>query len=490
MKNGKYSVLHSHMRGASHVAKGLECEDYSDSYLDDNIAIAVISDGHGDKNCFRSADGAKYACQVAISTVLQIRDYSELKASPDRVITEIEKNIILAWNDLVLRDFQERPITESDLEGLNDDAVAMLREGRRIQKIYGCTLIMICILDDFWFGIQVGDGKCVCVSDNGLYSQPIPWDNVGCVGNRSTSICDSRAFDSFRYAYSTNIPVASFVASDGVDESFDENGLNKCYYSLAAWANAISDEELDTNFTQLLERISNGGSGDDVSISGIVSLQKEIKKPVATSEQVAEKMKEILDTLKEIEGRYIELRDRDKEIYAEITKAEREIEELEKEIEEKKNSISDKKAEKDSVRKNYINVSEQYREISNQFNVAKERKKQVDDYWKGLGVTTTDTSAVEKYEPVEIEDGVADGSDIERVNSEVAKPTEEMTQELKSGATVQGVGNNEPIIPDNTDQSAHQEKNDGDILNKQEKQPDVAGSYKKPGLFGNLFRKG
>ncbi|WP_026657801.1 protein phosphatase 2C domain-containing protein [Butyrivibrio sp. AC2005] len=494
MNNGKYAVLNSHMIGASHVAKGLACEDYSQSYLDDRIAIAVISDGHGDKNCFRSAAGAKIACQAAISTILQIKDYSELKISPDRVITEIEKNIIKKWNDLVLEDVQTNPIQDADLVGLSDDVVGMLKEGRRLQKIYGCTLIVTCILDDFWFGIQVGDGKCVCISENGLYSQPVPWDNVGCLGNRSTSICDSRAFDSFRYAYGNDIPVASFVASDGVDESFDENGLNKCYYSLSAWAKTLSEEELSTNFSQLLERISNGGSGDDVSISGIVSLQKEVKKPVATSEQVAAKMEEILDAVKEIEGRYVELRDKDTEINNDISVIEQEIKNLEKEIADKKNMISEKSIERENIRKNYISISEQYKEMIDQLEVAKNRKKQVDDYWRELGVEVTDTSAIEGYRPIEIDTREPFETKTEEL-PDISKELDELEQEKKTNDVrmdSQEVRQEGDIIPEKIPENMSDSQDERKIFlaDKQPIESKKTEEYKKTGLFGNLFRKG
>lgn len=496
MKNDRYAVINSHMRGASHIAKGMECEDFSEVYLDENIAIAVISDGHGDKNCFRSALGAKFACKSAISTVLKLANYDELKKSPDRVITEIEKNIILSWNDLVMEDVNNNPIKESELSSLDSDVVEMLRSGRRIQKVYGCTLIMTCILDNFWFGIHVGDGKCVCVFENGLYSQPIPWDNVGCVGNRSTSICDSKAFDNFRYVYGTDIPTASFVASDGVDESFDENGLNKCYYSLAVWAKTLNDDELKTSFDQLLDRISQGGSGDDVSIAGIVSVQREVKKPVATSRQVAEKMGEMFGTLKEIEARYIELRDRDSELDETISRVENEIERLEKEIEEKKKSIEDKKIEIDSVKRNLQNVTEQYREISDQFKVAKERKKQVDDYWKSLGVKPTDTSDIDNYEPIEI-------IEAKEVNKGIHPETEYNGQQ-ETTPTVIDPKDDVSKEDDMQRVDPHQEVDSG-ILSDHEsthpiqpsikkavsvEEPSVQKEYKKTGLFGNLFRKG
>ncbi len=413
------------------------------------------------------------------------------------MITAIEKNIIKKWNELVLSDVQNRPITDEDLAGLNEDVVNMLREGRRLQKIYGCTLIMTCILDDFWFGIQVGDGKCVSISEKGLYSQPIPWDNEGCVGNRSTSICDSKAFDSFRYAYGPDVPVASFVASDGVDESFDENGLNKCYYSLSAWAKTLSEEELESNFTQLLTQISNGGSGDDVSISGIVSIPREVRKPVATSEQVATKMEEILGVVREIEGRYVELRDKDSEINDEISAMEKSIQELEKEIADKRQAIDDKTAERDSVRKNYISISEQYREMTDQLNFAKDRKKQVDDYWRGLGVEVTDTTAIENYKPLKIEVREAFGdkkADEASVNPPEAQQEKESAPAPVQEAQPQVQGTpqqpqNIPPIQQNIPPVPQQ--NMGIVLT--DKEPANTGTQegnKKSGFFGNLFRKG
>ena len=91
-------------------------------------------------------------------------------------------------------------------------------------------------------GITVGDGKCVVAMNNGLYTHPIPWDEVGCVGNRSTSICNSNSFAGFRYIYGTDIPTGLFVASDGIDESFDESGLNRCYYTLGYWDQTLQKD--------------------------------------------------------------------------------------------------------------------------------------------------------------------------------------------------------------------------------------------------------
>ena len=58
-------------------------------------------------------------------------------------------------------------------------------------------------------------------------------------------------------------PIAAFVSSDGVEESFDQAGLYNFFYSIAYW---LKEEGFDTAKAKvegLLPQISEGGSGDD-----------------------------------------------------------------------------------------------------------------------------------------------------------------------------------------------------------------------------------
>lgn len=407
-----YIAYSNYQIGVSHIDKGLQCEDFSANYIDERIAIAVISDGHGDKNCFRSAKGAEIACTVAIEKVKEVfcdsEAIAELKNSPDRVITELEKCIIHSWNKSVLNDAKMNPFTNAEYQELDDNVIFMLKIGQKQQKVYGCTLIMCVFIESFWFGIQIGDGKCVACSSNGLYSQPIPWDHEGCVGNRSTSICNNNAFDSFRYYYGTDMPVAVLVASDGVDESFDDNGLNKCCHTIASWLKILPENDYQKNINELLGKISKGGSGDDVSIACIVSKKEEIKKPYATSLQVASKMDELFSILKDAEKRYIELSENKEEACQGKSKLEKEIADLEKLLTDKRAALEDKCCELDSVEKNIDNISNQLRQLSNQFKNAKETKKKVDEYWQQLGVEIFDNSEVMNYQPLDIENSAVD----------------------------------------------------------------------------------
>ena len=136
-----YITYSGHQIGVSHIDKGLQCEDFSANYIDDRIAIAVISDGHGDKNCFRSAKGAEIACTIAIEKTKEVLcdtdAITELKCSPDRIITELEKCIIHRWNQCVIDDARIHPFTDIEYQGLDDNVVLTLKSGQKHQKVYG-----------------------------------------------------------------------------------------------------------------------------------------------------------------------------------------------------------------------------------------------------------------------------------------------------------------------------------------------------------------
>ena len=470
MIKDNYTVFNAHKIGASHISKGLQCEDYSDSYIDENAAAAVISDGHGDKNCFRSAKGAELACRAAIETTKGLfnTEYAvkEAAASPDRLICELEKSIICNWTLSVEKDIRENPISDEELLGLNEDVLTAIKSGNRLIKIYGCTLIMTVITKELWFGIHIGDGKCVCVHENGLYSQPIPWDDEGCVGNRSTSLCDTRAFEKFRYVYGNDIPAAVFVCSDGVDESFDDNGLNKCCYSLANWIRNMPEDECRSRADELLEKISRGGSGDDVSVSCIVSRTKELKKPFTTSKQVADKMEELYTALSHSEQRYKELDSRNKELLSEIENIRTEIAQAENLLIKKRELLQDKIDENISVAKSLSNMQKQLAPMIAQFSEAKEIKRKVDEYWKGLNVEIYDNEAVMNYVPsmetIPSEESEADNTDIEKM--EKTAETDEET----------------PIYDVNGKEEA--------VLNAEEKSIPIE-QHPKTGFLGSIFRK-
>lgn len=459
--------------GASHIAKNMGCEDYAATYDGEKVCVAVISDGHGDKKCFRSAQGAHIACDVSIGCVRNLIENSPnscdaIRRSPDRIIIELERVIIREWNNGVNNDLSINPISENELDGLSEDAVETIRSGYSLNKIYGCTLIMCVVIDGFWFGIHIGDGKCVVAMNNGLYTQPIPWDEVGCVGNRSTSICNSNSFAGFRYIYGTDIPTGLFVASDGIDESFDENGLNKCYYTLGYWVQTLQREELDSKMEELLSQVTNNGSGDDVSIACILSTTNEIKKPYASSEQVAEKLKELIDNIKDKETQFDSLTESKLETSENLTEINAEIEELKRKIALQEEQIKDKEQELTNIDNNLHDLAVQLQKSVAQLPKAKETKERIDQYWKGNGVEIKEDADWD-YSPKYSEEQL--GSVIAEI--EGSHKEEQLTEEPNDQPEITAVIGNTDDLANGENNSENDKNQDDEIRTEPAERSDV-----------------
>lgn len=145
-----------------------------------------------------------------------------------------------------------------------------------LEKVYGCTLLVCAYTPWFWFAFQIGDGKCFACDENGIWSEPIPWDER-CFLNKTTSICDSSAIDEFRYCYdgTGNFPIAVILGSDGIDDSFgaEENQANFYVQILKSIAKSGIEATL-SEIESTLPQLSKIGSQDDMSIAMVFDAEK------------------------------------------------------------------------------------------------------------------------------------------------------------------------------------------------------------------------
>ena len=269
--------FHLSTQGASHIRKNKECQDASESYFDEQCAIAIVCDGHGGDDYVRSAAGSAFACAAAKSSILNFIenvDRDKLTRNHKQLIHSLNASIISAWNEAVYAHYNANPFTDAEIAVLSERAKRKYLQEKRIESAYGTTLIAVACTKDYWFGIHIGDGKCVAVNPEGRFLQPIPWDEK-CFLNATTSICDSDALNRFRSFYSEKLPVAVFVGSDGIDDCFStEQQLNNLYKTVLY---SFATSEFDTAVTDLrdyLPRLSAKGSGDDVSVAAILDLDK------------------------------------------------------------------------------------------------------------------------------------------------------------------------------------------------------------------------
>lgn len=277
------SFKHSE-QGASHIKRKKDCQDSSRSWHseDGDMAVAVVCDGHGGDDYIRSREGAMFAVDVAMK---EIKDFlntvshnpkikAQFMSKPEMWLKDLEKSVISEWYDKIGKDREAKPFDEQDLKGISEKARKRYTEEKNIEEgkfasAYGTTMIAVAVTRDFWFGIQIGDGKCVTVDADGNFFQPIP-PNPKCFLNATTSICDSDAIENFEEYFDDKIPAAVFIGSDGVDDCFkNEEQLYNLYAAvLYSFGTSPYEEALD-GLVAYMPTLSEKGSGDDLSIAAV-----------------------------------------------------------------------------------------------------------------------------------------------------------------------------------------------------------------------------
>lgn len=271
-----YRAFHLTVIGASHIKNSTVCQDCSQSCEKTECRLVVVCDGHGGADYFRSDRGSKLAA-VAFMDCMENPDLiaalSAAAAEKQRQsrMEQLIKSIIARWNSLVEQDMRQHPFDEDELSGVSEKARRRYEAGERLQAAYGTTLIGAVLAENFWLGLQIGDGKCVAVSETGEFTQPIPWDEE-CFLNVTTSLCDENAAKEFRFCFSRTLPAAVFIGSDGIDDCFAGDERLYDFYRVTLKSFAETDEE--TAIAQLKEylpTLSEKGSGDDMSVGILIN---------------------------------------------------------------------------------------------------------------------------------------------------------------------------------------------------------------------------
>ena len=297
-------TFHETARGQLHVKRQIPCEDFSGSFssTDGRYHIAVTADGHGAQECFRSGRGSRFAVEETMrllhelaQTILDSEQsesqyYSGIFYKPLPVLRQLTDSIVAAWHDRVMTDYQEDPPADQDLEPYGD----AYAEGKNIPHIYGTTLIAALRLPKALLLIQQGDGRCDVFFRDGHAEQPIPWD-PRCQDNTTTSMCDEDVAKSIRSCVidlQKQPVMACYLGSDGVEDAYTDTyvpkgichdimgGVHTFYMDLTCKLaeNLPNLQNFRAYLKDFLPRFSEeglyspAGSGDDVTVSGIVDL--------------------------------------------------------------------------------------------------------------------------------------------------------------------------------------------------------------------------
>lgn len=286
-------------QGESHKATEKPCQDYSWSGSWDGVSMAVVCDGHGGARYFRSDVGSKLCAEITVEAVKQFVStvdktifvgkpltqrkaidemaFSDKLRPADNALRQLFSSIIVRWRDAITQHAQSTPLNQWEETHVEKKYLDDFKREYKLEKTYGCTLMAYVQTPNYWFAFHIGDGKCVAFSEEeNLWSEPIPWDDR-CFLNKTTSICDSDALNEFRYCYQGDgeYPVAVFLGSDGMDDSFGPmENLVDFYIQVVKSLAKSGDKVTQTSIVSDLPTLSKRGSQDDMSIAYIYDQEK------------------------------------------------------------------------------------------------------------------------------------------------------------------------------------------------------------------------
>ena len=299
----------------SHVNLPFELKPHKASF-----SLVCVSDGHGSAPYFRSQKGAEFAIQTSIEFLceridiielaLKEKDYAKLKKNLSRsfvrrwiskIISDIantnkdelldqienlknddEKSFKAYKNDLdsaysLAKKYEKISKNSASENEENNELASIVDEFSKleIKSIYGCTVAVYFQIKNssLWYAFKVGDSDFFALF-NDVFIKPIEDDPL-CHENVTTSLCDNDASEKFRFPeekYLSNAPQTVFLSSDGVANSFTNGEFLKKFYTQLQFSYdedgvTRTEREIKDNLPQL----SLEGSGDDITLAGIVS---------------------------------------------------------------------------------------------------------------------------------------------------------------------------------------------------------------------------
>ncbi len=403
-----FITFHKSVMGYLHEQKQKPCQDCSGDYNGEEEGkpyyIAVIADGHGSSACPRSEVGSKKIVEIVLEdfkefakTMLKEREEAdgsfgiyEQFAIPKyqrQMMKTLTDSIVSKWKKAVIKHLNSNLPSEEEIEKSGEFYAEQYRRREHLEHLYGTTVIAALRLPDYFVLIQQGDGRCDVFYEDNTVNQPIPWD-PRCHENITTSMCDVDVLQSIRsnvILLKEKSVIACYMGSDGVEDSYIDSSLEKndkhymegthmfyrnitcqlldCYEKVAS-----SKEKCKSNFENDLEnqlpKFSETGSGDDVSVSGIVDLEKakqfkEAFKKNVIRYNLQDELRQWEEKLGSMERKYGILEQRANKIRSRKEEVRKECEEVKrkkKELEEEKTKLKKKKEDTEGGIEEYCNL--------------------------------------------------------------------------------------------------------------------------------------
>jgi serine/threonine protein phosphatase PrpC len=288
---GNYRSFAAVSTGISHTKVGQVCQDCADFSDGKGLHIAVVSDGHGEANSFRSDKGASFAVRCAIGCMTEFVAKCPPAPRPEaleKMVRDLVIAVVAAWQNEVAEDYAAHPFRPEELAQCDEKHRTRFDRQENRQKAYGATLIAAAMTKNYWFGFHIGDGRFTVLYEDGSCAQPVAWDSR-CYLHLTTSICDFDANERDKARVYCEVaskganpltphPVAIFLCSDGIDDNYpveeNEKHLYKIYKTIALTFAEEGFEATRQQIEELCASFATKGKGDDTSLAGIIDMAR------------------------------------------------------------------------------------------------------------------------------------------------------------------------------------------------------------------------
>lgn len=262
----KWKLLEARVRGAGHIKNNMPCQDAIKWLnLGEEGIVCAVADGHGSSKCPYSDEGADIAVTLGLNLfetlILQNDEVFFYKLLEMIKTVQFPKTFEKEWKEEVFLRHQDQK--REMPERLQD-----------VYTLYGTTLMVLWIHQDFIFALQIGDGDLLVVDDKGETSWLI--ENEVQYGTETYSLCQKESWKYFKsrlYPLKEvkHMPKLFLICTDGYRNSFINDKaflqIGKDYLELI---NSYETSVLEEALPQWLEEASAAGSGDDITLALIV----------------------------------------------------------------------------------------------------------------------------------------------------------------------------------------------------------------------------
>ena len=207
-----YSARCITFTGASHKRRDMVCQDHSGFVVKQNYSLAIVADGHGSK--IRSEIGSRFAIEACMDSVERMLSDSTSSELNDGRLDELKKAISNSWLDKVSYYHDEHKLSNEEIR-----KAGMPSSSKDIFALYGTTLVAAVMTEKFVLVLQMGDGGCAMVFDDGRALIANTLDK-SCDDIHTTSLSNPYSYKHmhhFLIPSDEKLPVALAVFTDGFE---------------------------------------------------------------------------------------------------------------------------------------------------------------------------------------------------------------------------------------------------------------------------------